>query len=42
MMSALYFMGGGFEGRRGAQLLPWLSFLRKAAERRGVRLTVQT
>uniref|UniRef100_A0A453B063 Box C/D snoRNA protein 1 n=9 Tax=Aegilops tauschii subsp. strangulata TaxID=200361 RepID=A0A453B063_AEGTS len=34
--------GCGFEGRHGAQLLPWLSFLGKAAERRGVRLAVQT
>ena len=42
MMSALYFMGGGFEGRHGAQLPLWLSFLPKAAERRGVRLAVQT
>ena len=41
-MSALYFMGGGFEGRHGAQLLPWLSFLRKATERRGVQLAAQT
>ena len=34
--------GCGLEGRHGAQLPPWLTFLRKAAERRGVRLTVQT
>ncbi|KAM3336220.1 hypothetical protein ACQJBY_030293 [Aegilops geniculata] len=33
--------GCGFEGRHGAQLPPWLSFLRKAAERRGVRLAFQ-
>ena len=32
----------GFEKRHGAQLPLWLSFLRKAAERRGVRLAVQT
>ncbi|XP_037416071.1 putative box C/D snoRNA protein SPCC613.07 [Triticum dicoccoides] len=30
--------GCSFEGRHGAQLPSWLSFLRKAAERRGVRL----
>ncbi|XP_020190247.1 uncharacterized protein [Aegilops tauschii subsp. strangulata] len=33
--------GCSFEGRHGAQLPPWLSFLRKAAERRGVRLAFQ-
>ncbi|XP_037425931.1 box C/D snoRNA protein 1-like [Triticum dicoccoides] len=34
--------GCGIEERHGAQLPPWLTFLRKAAERRGVRLAVQT
>uniref|UniRef100_A0A8R7PA51 HIT-type domain-containing protein n=1 Tax=Triticum urartu TaxID=4572 RepID=A0A8R7PA51_TRIUA len=34
--------GHNFEERHGAQLPPWLTFLRKAAEHRGVRLAVQT